>query len=107
MHASKRKRAAILGSALITASVALTPVGLQQASAATSSETHASAATTVPDDGSYRKGFRDGYRDGYADARDDCNRTYGYRQFNDRQYAKGYADGYSAGYDRAEARYCT
>lgn len=107
MHANNRKRAAALSSTLIAASIALMPLGLQSASAATPSETQVSEVTAVPGQGSYRQGYRAGFRDGYADARDDCSRDYGVGNgFRDRQYARGYADGYSAGYARAERRYC-
>ncbi|AEY89206.1 MULTISPECIES: hypothetical protein [Streptomyces] len=109
MRASHCKRSAVLGTTLIAATLALSPVGLQQASAATPSGTHTSATTTVQRDNSYRQGFKAGYRAGWADAKDDCrmsrNNNNNFNRSNN-SYANGYDDGYSAGYSRAEDRYC-
>ncbi|CAM5474398.1 MULTISPECIES: hypothetical protein [Streptomyces] len=108
MRASHCKRSAVLGTTLIAATLALSPVGLQQASAATPSGTHASATTTVQRDNSYRQGYKAGYRTGWADAKDDCQMNKNNNNFNrsNNSYANGYDDGYSAGYSRAEDRYC-
>lgn len=110
MRASHCKRSAVLGTTLVAATLALSPVGLQQASAATPSGTHASATTTVQRDNSYKQGFRAGFRAGWADAKDDCKQNRNNNNFNSNRnnesYARGYADGYSAGYSRAEDRYC-
>ncbi|MEU6809657.1 hypothetical protein ABZ920_11750 [Streptomyces sp. NPDC046831] len=101
------KRSVVLGLILV---LGLTPLGMGQATAATPSETHVSAASAVPGQGGYREGFRDGFRDGFSDGRDDCydrgafdrHRTW---QGN-RLYVEGYGDGYSSGFFVAEARYC-
>ncbi|MGW0207229.1 hypothetical protein ACWDZ8_15965 [Streptomyces sp. NPDC003233] len=107
MRASHCKRSAVLGTALIAATVALSPVGLQQASAATPSGAHVSATAMVQRDNSYRQGYRAGFRDGWADARDDCQGGYNSNNSNyNGSYARGYAAGYSAGFARAEDRYC-
>ena len=105
MNASHWKRSVVLSSTLI---LALAPVGLQQASAATPSETHASAPTAVSSQSEYRRGYKDGFRDGYNDGRDNCHRdhgSYGYGRSNG-DYYRGYGDGFSAGFSRAEDRYC-
>ncbi|POX64124.1 hypothetical protein C3492_07020 [Streptomyces sp. Ru62] len=109
MRASYRKRSAVLGTTLVAATLALGPVGLQQASAATPSGTHAGATTTVDRDNSYRQGYRAGFRAGWADAKDDCKQNRNNNNFNSNNnssYARGFGDGYSAGYARAEDRYC-
>jgi hypothetical protein len=104
MRATHCKRSVVLGSALI---LALAPVSLQQASAGTPSETHASAPTAVNSPRDYQRGYRVGFRDGYRDARDDCSRDYGIRSDSaNRDWTRGYRDGYSDGYARAERRYC-
>ncbi|WP_449341156.1 hypothetical protein, partial [Streptomyces canarius] len=82
MRASHCKRSAVLGTTLIAATLALSPVGLQQASAATPSGTHASATTTVQRDNSYRQGYKAGYRTGWADAKDDCQMNKNNNNFN-------------------------
>ncbi|WP_329534409.1 hypothetical protein OG568_34715 [Streptomyces sp. NBC_01450] len=105
MNARHWKRSVILGSTLI---LALAPVGLPQASAATPNETHASAPASVSGQREYRQGFKDGFRDGYADARDDCRKhggRYGWSHSKG-DYVRGYSDGFSAGFTRAEDRYC-
>jgi hypothetical protein len=105
VNASHWKRSVVLSSTLI---LALAPVGLQQASAATPSETHASAPTAVSNQSEYRRGYKDGFRDGYNDGRDNCHRDhgrYGYGRSNG-DYYRGYGDGFSAGFSRAEDRYC-
>lgn len=110
MPASYCKRSAVLGTALIAATIALSPVGLQQASAATPSGTHVSATTMVQRDNSFRQGYRAGFRAGWADARDDCQRSRGMQNFNNSNnndsYANGFSAGYSSGFARAEDRYC-
>ncbi|MET8561992.1 hypothetical protein ABZV75_15885 [Streptomyces flaveolus] len=109
MRASHCKRSAVLGTTLIAATLALSPVGLQQASAATPGGTHAGATTTVQRDNDYRQGYKAGYRAGWADAKDDCQmnkkNNNNFNSNND-SYASGYDDGYSSGYARAEDRYC-
>ncbi|MGW1498580.1 hypothetical protein ACWCQW_08385 [Streptomyces mirabilis] len=105
MNASHWKRSVVLSSTLI---LALAPVGLQQASAATPSETHASAPTAVSNQSEYRRGYKDGFRDGYNDARHDCHRDrggYGYGRSNG-DYYRGYSDGFGDGFSRAERQYC-
>ncbi|MFJ4623388.1 hypothetical protein [Streptomyces sp. NPDC088812] len=107
MRAHSGKRATALGSLLLAVGVVLTPVTLQQASAATPSTPHAGVSTVVASPWDYRRGFRDGFRDGYADARDDCRREKAKKYaFSNDDYTRGYADGYSSGYARAERRYC-
>ncbi|MET8769522.1 hypothetical protein [Streptomyces sp. NPDC004658] len=111
MRASHCKRSAVLGTTLIAATLALSPVGFQQASAATPNGTHAAATASVERDNSnsYRKGYKAGFRAGWADAKDDCRMSRGSNNnfnSNNDSYASGYGDGYSAGYARAEDRYC-
>ncbi|MEU2586643.1 hypothetical protein [Streptomyces avermitilis] len=104
MNASHWKRPVVLSSALI---LAFTPIGLQQASAAAPSGTHASASTAPSNRNDYRQGYRDGYRDGWNDARDNCHRNKGGRHsFSSNDYERGYGDGFSSGYSKAERRYC-
>ncbi|MEV6618583.1 hypothetical protein AB0N31_32930 [Streptomyces sp. NPDC051051] len=103
MTARHWKRSVIACSVLI---LGFAPVGIQQASAAAPTETHASAPAAVNSPRDYRQGFRDGFRDGYQDARDDCRPGGGLRSFSTSDYTRGYADGYSAGFARAERRYC-
>lgn len=108
-----RRRAAVLSSAFIAATVALTPVSSQQAfAAAAPSETHVSTATAVPTQTrEYRRGFRDGYRaghrDGYRKGYRDCRRQQrdyrDYRQATSvpqqsREYRRGFRDGFRAGH---------
>ncbi|WP_234542853.1 hypothetical protein AB5J52_06670 [Streptomyces sp. R39] len=110
MNATHWKRSVVAGSALV---LALSPLGLQQASAAAPSRTDTSASAgvhkAVENQRDYQRGFREGYRDGYGDARDDCERyggRYGYGGHHRDDYTRGYADGYNAGFARAERRYC-
>ncbi|MGW2030134.1 hypothetical protein [Streptomyces argyrophylli] len=108
MRASHCKRSAVLGTTLIAATLALSPVGIQQASAASPSGTHAGATTTLQRDNSYRQGYKAGFRAGWSDAKDDCEKSGGTNNFarNNGSYTRGYADGYSDGYARAEDKYC-
>ncbi|MEW2284547.1 hypothetical protein [Streptomyces sp. NPDC047841] len=108
MRASHCKRSAVLGTAVIAATLALSPVGIQQAFAASPNATHAGATATVERDNSYRQGYKSGFRAGWSDAKDDCRKSGGNNNFarNNGSFARGYADGYSDGYARAEDRYC-
>ncbi|MFH9864257.1 hypothetical protein [Streptomyces sp. NPDC017202] len=103
MTARHWKRSVVACSVLV---LGFAPVGIQQASAVTPTETHASAPAAVNSPRDYRQGFRAGFRDGYQDARDDCRLDAVGDGFSNRDYARGYADGYSAGFARAERRYC-
>ncbi|MEW2508813.1 hypothetical protein [Streptomyces sp. NPDC046870] len=108
MRASHCKRSAVLGTTLVAATLALGPVGIQQAQAASPNGTHAGVTTTLQRDNSYRQGYKAGFRAGWSDAKDDCEKSRGSNNFarNNGSYARGYADGYSDGYTRAEDRYC-
>ncbi|MFL4904648.1 hypothetical protein ACJ6WF_16040 [Streptomyces sp. MMS24-I2-30] len=107
MIGSYSKRSIVSVSALL---LALAPVGLQQASAVTPSQTHASAPAAPSDRSDYQDGFKSGYRTGYSDAKDDCKMEHGARHGHGFKkaddYSRGWGDGYSAGYAKAEDRYC-
>lgn len=108
MNASRWKRYVVLSAAL---TLGLSPLGVQQASAAPPSETHAGVPAAISSPADYRQGFRVGFRDGFADARAECRFGYNRANFHGGDggfgdYARGYAHGYSAGYARAERQYC-
>ncbi|MGW0816535.1 hypothetical protein ACWD00_25310 [Streptomyces viridiviolaceus] len=115
MNACRRKRYVVLSAALI---LGLSPIGVQQASAAPPSETHANVSAAISSPSDYRQGYRVGFRDGFGDARNECHFGYDgvslgrgggfgdYAREYLRDYARGYADGYSFGYARAERQYC-
>ncbi|MFC4328781.1 hypothetical protein ACFPC0_13265 [Streptomyces andamanensis] len=74
MSATHRRRAVVLGSALIAASVVLGPVSFQQAAAAAPSETHAGTSAKVPQsDRDYQRGFKDGFKDGFKQGHRGCD----------------------------------
>ncbi|MFC9910483.1 hypothetical protein [Streptomyces sp. NPDC059862] len=126
MPAANRRRVVALSSALIAATVVLTPVSVQQASAATPSQTHVSTASAVPEqyrDRDYRRGFRDGFRFGFRVGLRDCHR-YDRHDWRDRyddnyrraaavpdryqdyrDYRRGFRDGFRVGY-RQGMRVC-
>jgi flagellar biosynthesis/type III secretory pathway protein FliH len=106
MRSSRRMRAAVLSSA-IAATVVFTPVGFQQASAATPSETHVSAAVIVPEaPRDYRRGYRDGFRIGYRDADDNCRRDWRGFDYRNRDYERGFRQGYRDGFREGRFNFC-
>ncbi|MBY8869344.1 hypothetical protein [Streptomyces sennicomposti] len=127
-HRGPGKRAAVLGSAFLAATVVLGPVGYQQAVAAPS-ETHVSTTAKAPtSDRDYQRGFKDGFKNGFRDGRHKCDhhgdhRDHGGKQAlvhvqtnradasrlkadksptvkkdSGRDYQRGYKDGYKSGF---------
>ncbi|MGW4271744.1 hypothetical protein ACWEGQ_05140 [Streptomyces seoulensis] len=122
-HRGTGKRAAVLGSALLAATVALGPVGYQQAFAAPGA-THVGTTVKVPtSDRDYQRGFKDGFKNGFRDGRHKCDHhgdhhDHGGKQApvhfqlntanttnmshpkkdSDRDYQRGFKDGYKSGF---------
>ncbi|MEU8076942.1 hypothetical protein AB0B31_16010 [Catellatospora citrea] len=104
-----RKVSVLFGTAAIAAALAVSaPVTAAQASsgpvAAAPSSTVATQDQPVADP--WRDGYRQGYRDGFKDAKDDCQRSYASRQFDNWKFAQGYEAGFGEGWEAGVARYC-
>ncbi|MFG2814741.1 FliH/SctL family protein [Streptomyces sp. NPDC048410] len=105
MPATNRKRTAALCSVLMAAGIVLTPIGIQQASAAPA-QAHVGTTTTAPaSPGDYKKGFRDGFRSGYRDGRHCHHRDGDHRDGKglslkdpNRDYQQGFKNGYKSGF---------
>ncbi|GAA4830675.1 hypothetical protein [Saccharopolyspora rosea] len=104
----RKKTRVLLGTALMAALLAFSPLGIAQASAA-HVPARSSATALQPQIGwQYHQGFRVGYRWGHADGWADgrfCNHILGHRdtfhleRFRRNDFERGWEDGYSRGYD--------
>ena len=105
---TSRTRAAVLSSALIAATVALAPVGLQQASAATPSRTHVSTVANVPESTQdYRRGFKDGFKTGLRQGQRDCDQSEDraaplLHKNASQDYRRGFKDGFKTGFRQGQ-----
>lgn len=118
MSTVRRRGAAILSSAFIAATVALVPVGLQQASAATPGATHGGAAVNVvTSNQDYARGFKDGFKSGVRTGQRSCGGNgraatvlqTDKNEKNDKNdknkgndYQRGFKDGFKSGFRQGQ-----
>ncbi|MFJ5267535.1 hypothetical protein [Streptomyces sp. NPDC088358] len=109
MSTAHRRGAAILSSAFIAATIALVPVGMQQASAAAPSETHVSTAVNVSKSNQdYTRGFKDGFKSGVRQGQRSCgdderSATVLQKDKNkDKDYQRGFKDGFKSGFRQGQ-----